>query len=232
MKNNKNKYELASATKRIIARSLDMFFLVLISIGIFCALTLSIIINNHDKYNQPLFVGMLLLSFLISFIIFFIYFIVIPYFFKGYTLFKKIFKIKTHNTFQNKSFFINLIKKELFLWMFLFLVNIIFVIILFFYKDPLSIINKLFLFDFKFNKNQIFIPIFQFLNILFFLPITIIVIHLAINSKKKALHDYFSDTCVINTIPIETNNEVGKDKVNFEMPGIIDSEVLKELEND
>lgn len=233
--NEKLKFSLAPAAKRIFARFFDMLLLSIISIGVFCALTLWIIINHKNNYNEKMFSGMLLLSFFISFCIFFIYFIIIPYLWKGYTIFKKIFKIKTHELINDKNFFIDLIKKELFIWFFFFIINFIFSIILFFYPKPLDILNKLLTFNFNFSDEYIFIPIFQFMYVIFFIPILIITIHLSLNSKKRTLHDYFSNTCVIYTIPISDETTDTNDKLpiyNYELPGLINDDVLKEINND
>lgn len=239
MKNNKNnqkaRYSLAPASKRILARFFDLLIVCLLSIAVFCSLTLWIIINNKKNYDNKLFSGMILLSFFISFMLFFAYFIVIPYFWKGYTFFKKIFKIKTHELINDKYFFFHLIKKEFFIWIILFILNFIFSFILFFYNDPLSIMSKLLMFNFTYKDNKyIFIPIFQFFYVIFFIPSLIITVHLSLNSRKRALHDFFSDTCVISTIPLKDDNSTNEINViyNYDLPGVIDESALEELNND
>lgn len=231
-KNNepKSKYNLATATRRIGARILDFIFVSIISIAIVLALVLWIVINKND-YNATLFTGMLTLSIILSFILWFGYFIIIPFFFKGYTLFKKALKIKTHELIDSKKFFLHLIKKELFIWIPFYLILFIFSLVLFKYQDPMNIINSLILFQLKKpsnNEQTILLTIFQFLFILSFVPVFIISIHIMFNSKKRALHDFYSDTCVVYTVPVidEPIKSFNKKKINVNLPGIIDENEL------
>lgn len=235
MINEKKKYGLASAIRRIITRLLDYLIISIISIGVFLGLTIWIVLNKNNNYNNTLFSGMFFLGIFLSFCIFFIYFIIIPWRWKGYTIFKKIFKIKTHDLINHKKFFYHLIKKETMLWIIIFIILFIFGIVLFFKNNPLQILNDLILFQFSTNDNkEILLPIFQFLFILSFIPNIIILIHMSVNSKKRAIHDFFSDTCVVYLIPISNNDDRSNLLLNtkiydVDLPGIVDENSLKEL---
>ncbi len=233
----KEKYPLASAWRRIGVRFLDMLIVSLVSIGIFCALLVWNVQDNNLTRNPVLFRWMFLLSVFLSYGWCFLYFIVIPYFWKGYTLFKKLFKLKTHELIDSKKFFLDLIKKECMLWMPIYVVMFCFACVLFAYQDdPYRIINLLITYQFvsQGSSSAIF-PIFQFLFIIAIIPITFITIHMAINNKKRALHDYFSNTCVVYLVPItdvsEDSLKINKITTSLNLPGLIDEEALGEANN-
>lgn len=230
IKNNKIKYPLAPATRRVLARFFDLFLLCVLSIGIFSAFTLWIFINDRTYYNQKLFCGMFLIANFTSILMFFIYFVVFPYFFGGYTLFMRMFKIKVYSNKKGFVFFREIIKRELFIWFLFFIINFILIIVLFFQNNPLEIIKELFIFNFS-NEN-IMIPIFQFLYVLCIIPMIVITIHMVMRSGKRAIHDIFSNTYVILNKPIIENNKNTMEKKYSNLPGIIDEKALEEINNE
>ncbi len=199
--------------------------------GIFAGLLLwNINYATKTSNNPDLFRGMFFLSVLISYLWWFIYFIVIPYYWKGYTLFKKAFKLKTHELIDSTKFFQHLVKKECMIWMPIFLVLFIYSIVLSsFQDDPLKMLQTLLNYQ-NTNTHDYINPIFQFLFIFSIIPVIIIMIHMAINSKKRALHDIFSDTCVVYLVPMEGSDtpKINSRKLNLDLPGMIDEDVLME----
>ncbi len=101
--------------------------------------------------------------------------------------------------------------------------------------DPYEMINKLITYHFVSQESKNVIPpIFQFLFIAAIIPITVITIHMAINNKKRALHDLFSNTCVVYLVPMRDgdSSEMKLHKITLNLPGMIDEEVIGELDHE
>lgn len=120
----------------------------------------------------------------------------------------------------------------------IYVVMLIFACVLFVVKDdPYEMINLLITYQFvtEGSKSAIF-PIFQFLLIIAIIPVTIIAIHMAVNNKKRALHDIFSNTCVVYLVPMRDgdSSEIKLRKItpSLNLPGMIDEEVIGELEHE
>ncbi len=98
-------------------------------------------------------------------------------------------------------------------------------------NDPLEMIKSLVQYQYSNSGGKNYInPIFQFLFIFSIIPVIIIIIHMAINSKKRALHDIFSNTCVVYLVPMEGSDTpmTNKTYLNLDLPGMIDEDVLME----
>lgn len=232
--NNKKKYYLSSSTRRFFARAFD-FFISFILIFLSSLLIFKDFyfknadINNID--NRAVF----LYFSITSFFILFLYFVFFPYFFKGRTLFKFLFKIRVIYLNKNKSYyFYHLVKKEFFIWGFISIFNIIISIMdLVFFKNK-SFIEQVYFSDI-YDKLDLIVIIFRSINSALLILFLFININLFIKSKKRTSLDYISKTAVVYNSykPKEiTNNKKDVTKMHNKLPGIIDlTEIDKLIDN-
>lgn len=235
------RYNLAGALPRIFTRFFDLLIIVQVVIGICFALFFGI----EEIYGWKIFV----LS-LIIFLLFFIQFIAVPFFANGYTLFSKMFKIKIYsitlkNIFYNKKdfkydnkFFLQLIKRELFLWI---IPVTLFLIFGFFclQSTTIDISSQLYsIIRSEFQNDFIIISgfiILSAISVSLVCPL-ILIMNIIIMSKKRTFHDYFSNTVVIKMIDVngddpKNNKNIKqiKPSLKYGLPGEIDVETIKEI---
>lgn len=238
-----SRFNLAKAYQRFFARLFDFIFLGLIIIGLFFA-----VFTTSRIYGWQVF----LIS-IIIFVCLFIYFIIIPLFFNGYTLFKKIFKIKTHNILlktiaKKKIKFLNnfdfkflffLFKKELLIWFLWSMVFIVFGVIC------ISLGEKAheFIIDFLNTKSspasstKIYSSVFVTIFCILFILDTFLLINLFINSGKRCFNDNISNTIVIKMIDVNSSdidsnlNKIvtQSKKIKYKLPGEISPGILDEI---
>lgn len=235
------RYNLANALSRLFSRFFDLLIIINIIIGIYFAL----FYNVQEIYGWKIFVFSLIISFL-----FFVQFIIIPFFTNGYTLFSKIFKLKIYsvllkNIFYSKKkikydlkFFLQLLKRELFLWM---IPIVLFLIFGFFCLESanVDISKKLYSIITNQIKNDFIIisgfVILSFVSVSLICPLGLI-INIIVMSRKRTLHDYFSNTVVIKMIDVngddpKNNKNVKqiKPSLKYGLPGEISAETIKEI---
>lgn len=236
------RFPLASASNRFFSRLLDMFIVIGISIG----LGFAIICTDpvYQVKNSSILVGetwRYFLVALISAIISFFYFIIVPFFWKGQTLMKKLFKLSSHNFMPLNSFFFGLVKHELFIWVLLVLINIIFSLTLWGLgpEKATELIKDINVFSP--NKNTtggIYIAAIVFSTFYMIVGMIdiVLVILLFIKNKKANAIDNFSNIVVIKLIDISgddinatMNKKSQSKKINYGLPGEINDEVIEEI---
>lgn len=238
-----SRFNLAKAYQRFFARLFDFIFLGLIIIGLFFA-----IFTNTRIQGWQVFVISILVFFCL-----FIHFIIIPLFFNGYTLFKKIFKIKTHNILlktvgNSKVKFLNyfdfkflffLFKKELLIWFIWSIVFIIFGIICISLGDKAHefILEFLNAKSSSISSTKIYSGVFITIFCILFILDTFLLINLFINSGKRCFNDNISNTIVIKMIDINSSGSNSNlnivipqsKKIKYKLPGEISSGILDEI---
>ncbi|MEG1821006.1 MAG: RDD family protein [Malacoplasma sp.] len=238
-----SRFNLAKASQRFFARLFDFIFLGLIIVGLFFA-----IFNTSKIQGWQMFVFSI-----VVFICLGIYFIIIPFVTNGYTLFKKVFKIKTHNILLNNIsrwkpkllkgkdfiFLFFLFKKELLIWFIWSIVFIVFGIICLTMKDKAHD----FIIDFISAKSAsvwsakiysgVFVTIF---SILFVLD-AFLLINLFMTSGKRCFNDNISNTIVIKMVDVnssDSNSNLNKAvqktaNIKYKLPGEISSTLIDEI---
>lgn len=239
------RFNLAKAWKRFAARLLDFALLFGILVGLAFA-----IFNTSTILGWQVFLVSLLVLLVLS-----IYFIFIPFFWNGWTLFKRIFKIRTYSVLlktvgTNKitkhldpKFLLFLFKKEVLIWFLWAFVFFIFGIVCIsmgnsadsFIKELLKLKNPN-----PENPNlyfELYGSIFISLFALCFIIDFGLMISLFINSGKRSFHDLISNTIVIDlkgftTTDIDANENkiiISNKKIKYSLPGEISRGALDEM---
>lgn len=238
-----SRFNLAKAYQRFFARLLDFILLGFIIIGLFFAIFTTSKIQGWQVF---------LISILL-FLCLFIYFVIIPLFCNGYTLFKKIFKIKTHSILlktigQSKikiftnfdaKFLFFLFKKELLIWIIWSLVFVIFGIICISFGDG----AHNFIMEFVKAKasstsaTQVYSGVFITIFSILFVLDAFLLINLFINSGKRCFNDNISNTIVIKMVDVnssDTDTNLNKmitqsKNIKYKLPGEISPKILDEI---
>lgn len=220
-------YKLASSSKRLTCRLLEVIILNLISILTFYLLTFWNI-TNDVILNEPLFTGMMVVNTCLTFIIWNIYFIFLPIIYRQQTLLSIVFKIKIHclNKKQKTS---AILKKEALMWYPIFVVLILFNVSLFAVNDLIFFLkNFIVMTDKKLPLNdKIIATVFKVAFVAVILPICMICINTIWKSNKKTFIDNVSLTRMIDLSVINTRI-IHHKKSQDELPGIINN--IEELE--
>ena len=217
------RYNLAKGSERIWARVIDMLIMVAICAGIFCMVFL---INKPTGYYEPY---RYLIFSVIAFALNFGYFVALQRLWKGQTLGMKAFKLATYNQVFN-HFTWHIIKKELFLWMLLAIVQLSLGIALCIigYSDSAKaaweIVDKMF----TSNGDKIFGIIYGCLFAICGIILIFIAIDTGIHSRRQSFLDKFSNTCVVKKVDVfskkEKDNKNIKKKAqrrNYALPGAV-----------
>lgn len=243
--NNKHRYNLASATSRLFSKFFDIVLVLLFNTGIYF-----IIFNNESNSDFPIWKFFVFC--LSIFLSFFIYFIVIPFFSAGYTLFSKAFKIRIYSvtlrTITARKwlkhldfvFFVQLIIREIFTWGLFAIITLLLGIISFIWPNEIrEFLNdalKNVMNNSKNTSNPIEI-IFTTLYSIAALVDFVLIMNIAIMSKKRSFNDHMSNTVVIKMVdvfggkdpqmPLNTKNR--KENVKYNLPGEVNfDELLKD----
>lgn len=229
-----NKYELASSQRRFLLRISEYLILISLNIVIMYLYTFKIVdFSNYDaNYNHNLFSLAFTCAFITDFLFWSIYFIIIPYFYKGYTLLAKLFKLKLYCA-QSEWKLLNFFKREILLWV---PINILFIIIgliSFVFNDPINFLVSIVLINKQSNNvwQTIIATFLLFLNIILFLPIILAIINLFLNSKKSTFIDRFSHLKLLYMKPIMSIEDVknNKESKTYDLPLLIDPGELEKL---
>lgn len=225
--NNKKRYLLAKASNRILSRIIDSIIVVSICVGIGILIIIGDT-NGLKKANDLHDHWRYLLITLVTAICFFCYFIILPFLWHGKTLGMALLKLRIYNLIQTKSFFINLIKREFFLWMICIVANIILGVALTSSKDVTSMFDAFFKFN---NSNQqVIIAIVQAIQMIGIIFIIFVIIHMCVFNRRRCFIDHISDTCVIKFVDVnskeanESLNAINKQKGpqrKYRLPGEI-----------
>lgn len=217
-------YPLAKAWIRFLTRFLDTAFTLLISIGLYYLVRF---INNNDfEFGRIALITVILMLLLMI-----IYYLIIPYFTKGYTLFRWVFKIKLIELISLQKYFWHLILHELFLWIHFMILTLIYVIITI--TQPLDNQQTFFLDLFNLsnsasaNQNIVAIIFKVFYSLCAVVSIIFLVFSF-INSGKRNLQDLMSWTAMIainKPTPQNKNKNINNSwgaPRKFNLPGVMD----------
>lgn len=223
------RYNLAKASDRIFARLIDFILMTILSIGLACAIFLTDPAVKESIKNYPSQAWRYFLFSILTTIIFSLYFIVLPYFWKGKTLGKKLFKLAFYNTLF-LHYLRNLIKHDLFIWeIFSFLSIILGIICLIIGNNNIQAFMRCILTYDKNSPYYFYAVIFTLLNTMMGLVLVAIIISTCIHSSKQSIIDKFSNLVVIKLVDIsgsdKTNERLNtpakiKHK-NYSLPGVI-----------
>ncbi len=260
----KLRYPLASASQRFFARLFDMIIIILISvaIGFLCFIGvdttattdagftnffdwLASLFDSSNSSDTPATDPFIIdgwrifLIFLLSTITNIIYFVVIPYFWKGFTICKYLFKIHTYELINRKYFFKHLVKREMFIWGLSSIINMILAIFCWSSDNAWLLLNDLINMNPPHDPQVEFIAssVFKTLYAITGLVLLALIVHMFFNNKKRAFHDLASDTCVISTVATPSDDPQGvankfKNKVrNYSLPGEINPGAFDELDD-
>lgn len=223
-------YPLAKAWIRFLTRFLDTVFTLFISIGLYYLVKF---INNNDlEFGKIALITIILVFFLMI-----IYYLIIPYFTKGYTLFRWVFKIKLIELISLQKYFWHLILHELFLWIHFLFLTLIYVIITI--AQPLENQQTFFLDLFSLSNNasenqNIAAIIFKVFYSVCAIVSIIFLVFSFINSGKRNLQDLMSWTAMIavnKPTPQNKNKNINNSwnaTKKFNLPGVID---LSDIDN-
>ncbi len=149
------RHKYAGIWKRTFARILDML---LLSVVAFLICLLCFVGNFNELFvkwtdTTRLDSWRVFLAIMIATFLTFFYFYIIPYITKGYTAFKKIFKIRMYTNEKHKNFFWLIFKHEFLITFFILLINIMFAIIVISTNQPIKAIKFVVMFDFEPTKD-------------------------------------------------------------------------------
>lgn len=240
--NEKISYPLANAWSRLFCRIFDCALVLVILIGI-CYLIFSTDPNSNGVVNilEISYEGWRYFVFTTSsYVLFFFYFIVIPYLWNGKTFFKFLFRIQTCNLIFTKNFFINILKKELLIWMIIGVTNILVGITCFIYgENAIEFLNYLVFANIEANNISYIAlsSIFQTIYAIGGIILIVLIVYMFIKNKKRAIQDLISDTAVINLIgkvdkgQDKKNSKKIRNRTNYGLPGEIVPGSLEEIDS-
>ena len=230
----KERYNLAPASNRILARIIDFFIMISLSICFACLIFFTDpgfrgniqTMDITEPYRYFLFVVVITICFAI-------YFIVLPYLWKGQTLGLKAFKLAIYNVVFT-HFFSNIFKRELLVWIINTIINFIFSITLFVIgttrgsNDAIALIVQMYTYNSTLQYFAVAI-IFITMYMVSFMLLILIIFSVAFNSKRQCLIDRISNTVTIKKIDVigsdKDNTSINKKKKlqkrNFNLPGVI-----------
>lgn len=230
----RERYNLAPASNRILARLIDFVIMISVSIGFACLIFFTDpgfngnvqTMEITEPYRYFLFVIVIAICFTS-------YLIILPYFWKGQTLGLKAFKLAIYNVIFT-HFLANIFKRELLVWVINTIINFIFALTLFIIgttrgsHDAISIIVQMYTYDSNqqyFAVAIIFITMYTVSTMLLIL----VLFSVAFNSKRQCLIDRISNTVTIKKIDVigsdKDNKNINKKnklpKRNFNLSGVI-----------
>ncbi|MDR2821754.1 MAG: RDD family protein [Mycoplasmataceae bacterium] len=224
---NKKKYLLANANTRIWSRILDMIlcFIIIISLDLIIVFT-----SKHNFDSNDFETWRYLLMAIVLICVDFFYFIIIPLINKKGTLFDVLFKLRFYNV--KKNYFINLLRKELFIWIIPSALVFLLSTVLIFVKNNAAYDFIFAVLKFTWSAHFTNLTIFSiFFNLMFLfsaLFLLFILINTIVNSKKHTLIDTFSNILVYSTKPIEKVTHVTNRAVYHSLPGVYDRSELED----
>ncbi|MDR2829177.1 MAG: RDD family protein [Mycoplasmataceae bacterium] len=224
---NKKKYLLANANSRIWSRILDMTLCFIIVLS----LDLAIVFSSKYSFNSNSFeTWRYLLMALVLICINFCYFVIIPFLNKKGTLFNLAFKIRIYNA--KKNYFINLLRKELFIWIIPATLVFLLSIVLLFVKnnDAQDFIFAVLKFTWfaNFTNLTIYSIFFNLLFLFSSLFLLFIFINTIVNNKKHTLIDTFSNTLMYDIKPISHHSHHVDVNMYRTLPGIHEDNELED----
>lgn len=248
------RYGLASACSRLFSKLFDLILIFLILIGVFYWIfNNEMIWINENVITSTIPSWKIFVFALVTCLLFFIYFIIIPFFFGGYTLFSKIFKIRIYSiylkTFVNRKwlknldfrFFKQLLVRELFLWE----INVIVFLLLGIFSFALSQETSDFikaLINFEVNplsEVNIVTILFSTIFSVSSLITLFIIVNVIFTSKKRSFHDSISNTVVIKMTDVHSDEKRpslsvkgNKSKVHYSFPGEVPIDSLLDIIED
>lgn len=230
----KERYNLAPASNRILARIIDFIIMISLSIGFACLIFFTDpgfkgdiqTMDITEPYRYFLFVVVITICFAS-------YFIVLPYFWKGQTLGLKAFKLAIYNVVFT-HFFANIFKRELLVWIINTIINFIFSITLFIIgttrgnNDAIALIVQMYTYNSALPYFAVAI-IFITMYMVSIMLLILIIFSVAFNSKRQCLIDRISNTVTVKKIDVigsdKDNKYISKKKKlqkrNFNLPGVI-----------
>lgn len=243
------RFPLASAGIRLASRFLDMLLISIVCFGF--GLLIVCTDPQFSWTSSPFMISQSWRYFLTSLILVIIsscYFIVLPKFWKGQTLFKKIFKIRFYSLLPLKNEFLQIFKHDLFIWVLMVTITFILGATLMFVgpAGASEIINY-----FGFNGSTAFSNAtdgnigYYICSIIFDTAYSIVgfiiiglVVAMFVKNKKPTLQDKFSDLVVIKLKPVSSKDEnlsknikPAKKKINYGLPGEISPESFEEIDS-
>ncbi len=231
IKNNKSKFYIVSAKKRILVKLFEYIVL----IGINLLITYLFTFNSLNWSNSTLLVPgwqfsvYLLFDFIVISTIWFCYFIVCPYFFRGYTLITKIFKLKLYTNKENWKF-INFLKRECFTWIPLNVVCLVMSLVSFAFVNPVEFLSQIVTFSSTSGTlaERTIGYIFTFLYIISSIPLFFVFINTLANNCRKTAIDKLSNIVLID---ISTQIKIDEPHYpkNYDLPIMLDEEELEKL---
>ena len=216
------RYNLAKGSERIWARVIDILIMAAVCAVIFCM----IFLINKSAYPEPY---RYLLFSILTFILNFCYFVLLQRLWKGQTLGMKAFKLATYNQIFN-HFTWNIIKKELFIWMILGIVELSLGILL----CVVGIIDgdakawEIATTMFSSNGDKLYGIIYGCLFAICGIMIIFIAIDTGVHSRRQSFLDRFSNTCVVKKVDVFSNKEKDNKNTkkraarrNYALPGAV-----------
>lgn len=229
--NNKLKFYLSSAKKRLWVKFFEYIFLVGINLLICYLFTFSLLNWSTSKLLVQgwIFSLCLFFNFITCTLVWFGYFILLPYFFNGYTLISKIAKLKLYTNDKNWTL-VNFIKRELFSWLPINIVCIVMSLVSFAFSDPVNFLTQIVAvksIDVSTAERTVGY-IFTFLFIISTLPLIFVIINTLANSHARNVVDCYSSIVVVDLA-----SRVNYKKVTIEndsdLPIILDEGELDKL---
>jgi uncharacterized RDD family membrane protein YckC len=224
---NKKKYLLANANSRIWSRILDMVlcFVIIVSLDLIVIFTSKYNFDSNDFETWRY-----LLMAIVLICVDFFYFIIIPLINKKGTLFDILFKIRFYNV--KKNYFINLLRKELFIWIISSALVFLLSMVLIFVKNNEAYDFIFAVLKFTWSAHFTNLTIFSiFFNLMFLfsaLFLLFILINTIINSKKHTLIDTFSNIVVYSIKPSGKITHSTSHNVYHSLPGVHDRSELED----
>ncbi|BAC44683.1 RDD family protein [Malacoplasma penetrans] len=257
-KNQKKKYNLASALSRTLTRFLDLILVFLILVAIFFAIFSNYLNYNFSSTNNPdLWYSIdswriFLFTFFV-FVIFLSYFVFVPFVAQGYTLFSKIFKIRIYSTslklinenrkiFKNIHFLflVQLLVRELLTTILIsFAILILGIVALFDKKDVIDfLLNQTRSDTLNGSTNNVVAIVFQAFFTCIGLLNIVLIVNVACTSRKRSFTDHISSTVVVKMVETysdEKNNNLNyKNKkqpvIKYNLPGEINPDEIFDKE--
>ncbi|MDE6894424.1 MAG: RDD family protein [Malacoplasma sp.] len=254
-KNEKKKYNLASAISRTFARFFDLIFTFLIIIAFFFVIFSNLIQTNflsNNEQNWNLIESWQIFLFtLVIFLTIFIYFIVVPFLCKGYTIFSKVFKIRIYSTslkivsenrkfFKNLHwlFFVQLIIRESLTCLVMIVITLILGIVSFFAKS--QVIAFLLNVNNEPNTTNVVEIVFQSFYTIAAILEFVLILNVAFTNKRRSFTDNISNTVVVKMVEVFSDDKNGvlnlknkkKPIIKYNLPGEIDTSEIFEKGND
>lgn len=249
-KDDTKKYELAGPFKRVFVRLLDFLFISIIGLLFSLLFFINSKFTIKDMFlpitnTTPVLDGWRIFMITITVFIFtFLYFNILPYYWKGYTIFKFLFKIRIFTKNQTKSFFWLLFKHEFLIWFLIMIFNVGFGLACVIVQNPFELIKYLFNFNIDLSDKSVTTSVYFALGVFFktmyaftsIIP-AILVGYMFFHQRKKGFHDIISETFVYSTTPIiDQKTEIKEENEiqnSWELPGLNNIGVKKvDLSND